>query len=756
MSLQMEESAREAKERKNVEGTTVMVGVKLDDGSRELLTWSLVNVAQAGDRVIALHVLPTEVPDSDGEPSSLISIVNALNAMIAVYEVFCNLKQIDLKLKIGRGSSIRRVLAQEASLASASKLIVGVSKLTSQGLSYFSISVAKYCSKKLSSGCLVLAVNNGKIIFQEEAAGDRSIDDLSIGTYHARPCKINKQARKDAELASRSFHCLPAASNSRLSCDRLNSYAAKLSLRFNLSKNENCVPHDSLSEPLCSPVSSAMFQTSSEHGEGSFNEIPMKGHERPLGCVAMLISELSQRRHGWSIFRRCFLSYKKDSSQVKQKASAVQLAMQLPCWYSISSLVHPDHKQAKSDEVAGCNGVTLIPTFEVDDEAKDIPKELLSLQEKYSSACRLFSFKELEQATLNFSPENIIGKGGNSRVYKGCLFDNKELAVKVLEPSDDVLKNFISEIEIMSKLHHKNIISLTGFCFENKSFVLVYDFLSRGCLEDNLHGNNGGKNSPSWAERYKIAVGVAEALEYLHQSSSLQPVIHRDVKSSNILLSDDFEPQLSDFGLARLASTCRKNTTRSDLEGTFGYLAPECFAYGEVDEKVDVYAFGVVLLELLSGRKPVCTDGPKGEESLVLWAKPILRTWKLQQMLDPCLGESYNADEMERMCLAASLCIRQAPGFRPSIALVLKLIKGDEETVKNLELGTSMLFDDMEDEATIKNFNIQSHINLALLDVDDDVALSMSSKTHSFDFTTSSMSLEEYLKERWSRSSSFK
>ncbi|KAL0909855.1 hypothetical protein M5K25_020761 [Dendrobium thyrsiflorum] len=755
MSLQMEESAREAKERKNAEGTTVVVGIKMDDGSRELLTWSLVNVAQAGDRIIALHVLPAELPDSDGEPSSLISIVNALNAMIAVYEVFCNLKQIDIKLKIGRGSSIRRVLAQEASLASASKLIVGVSKLTSHGLSYFSISIAKYCAKKLSSGCLVLAVNNGKIIFQEEAAGDRSIDDLSIGTYYVRPCKINEKPRKDAELANRSFHCLPAASKSRLSCDRLNSYAAKLSLRFNLSKNENCAAHDFLSEPLCSPVSSGRFQTSSEHGEGSFNEIPMKDHERPLGCVPMLISELSQRRYGWSIFRRAFLSHKKDSLQVKQNASAVQLAMQLPCWYSISSLVHPDHKQAKSDEVAGCNGVTpLIPSFEVDDEAKDIPKELLSLKEKYSSVCRLFSCKELEQATLNFSPENIIGKGGNSRVYKGCLFDNKELAVKVLEPSDDVLKNFISEIEIMSKLHHKNIISLTGFCFEKKSFVLVYDFLSRGSLEGNLHG----KNSPGWAERYKIAVGVAEALEYLHQSGGVHPVIHRDVKSSNILLSDDFEPQLSDFGLARLASTWIKNTTRSDLEGTFGYLAPECFAYGEVDEKVDVYAFGVVLLELLSGRKPVCTDGPKGEESLVLWAKPILRAWKLQQMLDPYLGENYNADEMERMCLAASLCIRQAPGFRPSMTLVLKLIKGDEETLKwaNLELGASMLFDDMEDEATIKNLNIQSHINLALLDLDDDVALSMSSKTHSFDFTTSSISLEEYLKERWSHSSSFK
>lgn len=146
----------------------------------------------------------------------------------------------------------------------------------------------------------------------------------------------------------------------------------------------------------------------------------------------------------------------------------------------------------------------------------------------------------------NMISENLIGKGGSSLVYRGCLRDGKELAVKILKPSYDVLKEFLLEIEIITTLHHKNIITLLGFCFENGKLLLVYDFLSRGSLEENIHGTKKNPREFGWAQRYKVAAGVAEALDYLHCKDD-HPVIHRDVKSSNVLLSEDFEPRVFIF-----------------------------------------------------------------------------------------------------------------------------------------------------------------------------------------------------------------
>lgn len=382
-------------------------------------------------------------------------------------------------------------------------------------------------------------------------------------------------------------------------------------------------------------------------------------------------------------------------------------------------------------------------------DLKRIPKELEGLHDKYSSSCRLFKYQELVSATSNFLPENLIGKGGSSQVYRGCLPDGKELAVKILKPSDDVLKEFVLEIEIITTLHHKNIISLLGFCFEDGNLLLVYDFLSRGSLEENLHGNKKNPLVFGWTERYKVAMGVAEALEYLHNNSDGQRVIHRDVKSSNVLLSEDFEPQLSDFGLAKWASTTSSHITCTDVAGTFGYLAPEYFMYGKVNDKIDVYAFGVVLLELLSGRKPISGDYPKGQESLIMWASPILNGGKVSQLLDPSLGDNYDHEEMERMVLAATLCIRRAPRARPQMSLVSKLLQGDAEVVKwaKLEVNALETPETVDDDACPPSNLLQSHLNLALLDVEDD-SLSMCS-------IEQNVSLEDYLRGRWSRSSSF-
>ncbi|XP_010911250.2 protein kinase STUNTED [Elaeis guineensis] len=758
------EKEEEEEEEEGVgEGKTVLVGVKMDAQSRELLTWALVKVAAPGDRVVALHVLTsrsssTSNPEGEGEPTAVVSLAKDFDDMVAVYEGFCNLKQIDLKLKICKGSSVRKVLAREVNEFAASKLILGVAK-RSRTIGLSSFSIAKYCAKKLHFNCLVLAVNNGKIVFQKQAADKnkahrRNSSKGSTGSSGGNGdlyCLLPSigEAGKDADDSKSSLLLEDGSNRGDIATD-------ENATMVNASPKQSCSICDSVSDP---PSLNELKEDESPV------LVLVENSDAPASCsVAPVVKETPGARSAWPLLRRpVFSSTRSSSSHEWPKISVVQWALRLPSRYSA---VHPYRKSIKSNANVTPNsdkesspivpvGTDSTPSISALDEEGSLPKELESLQEKYSSVCRLFSHEELVNITSNFSPEKLIGKGGCSRVYKGCLSDGKEVAVKILKPSEDALRDFVSEIEIVAALHHKNIISLIGFCFENNCLILVSDYLSRGSLEEVLHGEKENKNILCWATRYKVALGVAEALDYLHGGSGTEPVIHRDVKSSNILLSEDFEPQLSDFGLANWASASASNLTSNDVAGTFGYLAPEYFMYGKVNEKIDVYAFGVVLLELLSGRKPISMGCPKGAESLVMWAKPILQGGDIKQLVDPCLGNEYDSDQMERMTLGASLCIRRAHQSRPQIASVLKLLQGDDDVVKwaRSQISTSEGPDELDEELDMKSI-IQSHLNLALLDVDDD-SLSISSTEQTVDFITTNTSTEDYLKGRWSRSSSF-
>ncbi|XP_018683402.2 protein kinase STUNTED isoform X1 [Musa acuminata AAA Group] len=752
-----ERGGRELQEKKKENedeggGKTVLVGIKMDADSRELLTWSLVKIADAGDRVFALHVLPSTPSDSSDASlgcSSLLSIVKAFEAMLAVYEGFCNLKQVDLKMKIARGSSIRKVLVSEAIAYGASSLVVGVAK-NSHGIGYSSTSIAKYCARNLPRACSVFAVSNGKTLFKREA-------------LPASQPSAQNRAKNAAAVVSAGQQALTRSYTKLLNRRPVKSAVAK-------GQRPGTTANTSSSSPRCLSNLKRSKSDCDNHirkDRGSLQRnqsvalVPAKKPEAPASRICLLSADSSEARPGWPLLRKAMLSNRRTASA--DGSSVVQWAMRLPSRFSATSAVHPDHRPVNSDARAyhrrDAESGAVVPAEDTSSpllhkEEHKIPKELEHLREKYSSICRLFSYKELGRMTSDFSPEQLIGKGGSSRVYKGCLPDGKELAVKILKHSEDVMNEFISEIEIITALHHKNIISLFGFCFENKDLVLVYDFLSRGSLEDNLHGESSNKHTLSWAERFKVAAGTAEALDYLHGGAgNMQPVIHRDVKSSNILLSEDFEPQLADFGLAKWASASASQLICNDVAGTFGYLAPEYFMYGKVNEKIDVYAFGVVLLELISGRKPVTTGCSKGPESLVMWATRILQAGEVKELVDPCLGTCYDKAELERMMLAASLCIKRAPRSRPQIALVSKLLQGDNDDVlrwARSQVSTSEELEGLDDEAAVfqSNSNIQSHINLALQDIDDD-SMSISSTERP------NMSWEEYLQGRWSRSSSF-
>ncbi|KAK8443713.1 hypothetical protein SEVIR_9G018300v4 [Setaria viridis] len=460
-----------------------------------------------------------------------------------------------------------------------------------------------------------------------------------------------------------------------------------------------------------------------------------------------MIEGRSDRCH----LRRRIFSHHRSSSFEWAKMSMVQWAMRLPSRYTS---VHPDSKLLKSGASPrlNCDSETE-STSAVEPESMfsfafyDVawpPSELESLREKYSSVCRLFSYEELKLATGNYSPDMLIGKGGTSQVYKAQLYDGTYSAIKILKPSVDAIHEFITEIEIVTSLQHENIVALRGFSFENYNLVLVYDHMPQGSLDKALHGNNDDKNFLIWERRNKIAIDIARALEFLHLGGVTQSVIHGDVKSSNVLLSEDFGARLCDFGLAKQVSASSPHLTCTDITGTFGYLAPEYFSYGKVNEKIDVYAFGVVLLEIISGRRPITPGSPKGQESLVGWAKPLLSSGEIKQLVDPFLGNDYDCDEMERMTLAASLCTRTSSHSRPEMSLVLKLLQGDDETIGWARLQVTASFDGSDEETATPDANMQSHLNLALLGVEEDDTLSRCS-------STVDTSADGY----WSRSSSF-
>ncbi|XP_074590835.1 receptor-like cytosolic serine/threonine-protein kinase RBK2 [Curcuma longa] len=287
-------------------------------------------------------------------------------------------------------------------------------------------------------------------------------------------------------------------------------------------------------------------------------------------------------------------------------------------------------------------------------------------------SCENFTISQLEKATDHFSPENLIGKGGFSEIYRGCLDDGQLVAVKRIAKgtSDEITQNFLSEMGILVHVNHPNTAKLIGAEVEG-GMHLVFVLSPHGSLESFLHES---KERLDWEKRYKIAVGTAKGLEYLHQRCRRR-IIHRDIKAANILLSEDFEPQICDFGLAKWLPDQVTHQTLSNVEGTFGYLAPEYCTDGVVDEKTDVFAFGILLLELITGRRAITSE----QESLSMWAKPLLEQDKIKALVDPSLGDSYDEMQLIRAANTARSCIQHSPVMRPCMSQVISGLTGEED-----------------------------------------------------------------------------
>ncbi|KAG4401158.1 hypothetical protein GLYMA_07G213900v4 [Glycine max] len=289
-------------------------------------------------------------------------------------------------------------------------------------------------------------------------------------------------------------------------------------------------------------------------------------------------------------------------------------------------------------------------------------------QEGSSSMFRKFSYREIKKATEDFS--TVIGQGGFGTVYKAQFSDGLVIAVKrmnrISEQGED---EFCREIELLARLHHRHLVALKGFCIKKRERFLLYEYMGNGSLKDHLH--SPGKTPLSWRTRIQIAIDVANALEYLHFYCD-PPLCHRDIKSSNTLLDENFVAKIADFGLAQASkdgSVCFE-PVNTEIRGTPGYMDPEYVVTQELTEKSDIYSFGVLLLEIVTGRRAI-----QGNKNLVEWAQPYMESdTRLLELVDPNVRESFDLDQLQTVISIVAWCTQREGRARPSIKQVLRLL----------------------------------------------------------------------------------
>lgn len=288
-----------------------------------------------------------------------------------------------------------------------------------------------------------------------------------------------------------------------------------------------------------------------------------------------------------------------------------------------------------------------------------------------------YSVATLQTATNSFSQENLVGEGSLGRVYRAEFPSGKIMAVKKIDNAALSLQeedNFVEAVSNMSRLRHPNIVQLTGYCAEHGQRLLVHDYVGNGSLHDMLHFADERSKALTWNARVRIALGTARALEYLHEVC-LPSVVHRNLKSANILIDEELNPHLSDCGLAALTPNTERQVSSTQMVGQFGYSAPEFALSGIYNVKSDVYSFGVVMLEILTGRKPLDSSRVRSEQSLVRWATPQLHDIDaLAKMVDPSLNGMYPAKSLSRFADVIAICVQPEPEFRPPMSEVVQAL----------------------------------------------------------------------------------
>ncbi|KAJ0976076.1 hypothetical protein J5N97_018041 [Dioscorea zingiberensis] len=307
----------------------------------------------------------------------------------------------------------------------------------------------------------------------------------------------------------------------------------------------------------------------------------------------------------------------------------------------------------------------------------EVGRCIYSRRFRYSSTInrgQVFTYRELELATDGFHEGNVIGRGGFGVVFRGILSDGTVAAIKVLHKEGrHGERDFRLEVDLLSRLNSSYLVGLLGYCADQHHRLLVFEFMPNGSLEQHLHPNSSHQNSAlSWYARLRIGLDCAQGLEFLHEHT-VPAVIHRDFKSSNILLDHNYRAKVSDFGIAKTCSDRINGQVLTRVLGTTGYLAPEYVSTGKLTTKSDVYSYGVVLLELLTGRRPIDVQKPPGEDVLVAWALPRLTNReKLKEMVDPALQGQYSQKDLIQVAAIAAVCVQSEAEYRPLMTDVVQ------------------------------------------------------------------------------------
>ncbi|XP_019454948.1 PREDICTED: probable serine/threonine-protein kinase At1g01540 isoform X2 [Lupinus angustifolius] len=296
---------------------------------------------------------------------------------------------------------------------------------------------------------------------------------------------------------------------------------------------------------------------------------------------------------------------------------------------------------------------------------------------------RWYTLRELQVATDWLSESNVIGKGGYGIVYRGILPDGTKVAVKNLFNKPEAERDFKAEVEVIGRVRHKNLVRLLGYCVEGPYMMLVYEYVDNGSLDQWLHENVASISPLTWDIRMNIMLGTAKGLAYLHEGLE-QKVIHRDVKSSNVLLDSEWNAKVSDFGLVKLMCSDHSYVATRVL-GTFGYVAPEYASTGMLNEKSDVYSFGMLIMEIITGKSPVDYSRPKRQINLIEWLKTQFGDKKTEEVVDSKLPEKPSLEALKRALMVAIRCVDPDPTKRPKMGNVVHLLEADDLLFLNEE-----------------------------------------------------------------------